>query len=232
LTIQSILQKARAQGRTLLTETDSKELIQEAGINVTETLLTHSSEEAVSVSSRIGYPVVLKIASQDIAHKSDGGGVKLGLLTPEQVETAYQEILTSAVLKYPHAVIQGISVQKAVRPGVKVIIGMSTDAQFGPVLMFGLGGIWVEILKDVSFRIVPLAKKDAASMIREIKGFPLLEGYRGQKARDIASLEAAILNLSAFAETYPEIKEIDLNPIFVYEEGYVAVDARIILNGA
>lgn len=232
MAIQLILQKARAQGKTLLTETESKELIKEAGIIVTETLLTRSSDEAVSVSSRIGYPVVLKIASQDIAHKSDAGGVKVGLLTPEQVETAYQEILTSAVSKYPHAAIQGISVQKAARPGVEVIIGMSTDAQFGPILMFGLGGIWVEILKDVSFRIVPLTKKDAASMIREIKGFPLLEGHREQKASDIASLETAILNLSALAETHPEIKEIDLNPIFAYEEGYVAVDARIILNGA
>ncbi|MBU2053682.1 MAG: acetate--CoA ligase family protein [Proteobacteria bacterium] len=232
MTSKEIIQKARAEGRALLTETESKALIRESGIAVTDTQLAHSMSEAVSISNRMGYPVVLKIASKDITHKSDAGGVKVGLMTPEEVEKAYEEIFTSVAQKYPAAALQGVTVQKAARPGVEVIIGMFTDAQFGPVLMFGLGGIWVEILKDVSFRIVPLTKKDVASLIREIKGFPLLEGRRGQKASDIGSLEGALLNLSAFVEKYPEIKEIDLNPIFVYEEGYVAVDARIILSGA
>jgi acetate---CoA ligase (ADP-forming) subunit beta len=231
LTSKEIIQKVRAEGRTLLTEIESKALIRESGIAVTDTQLVHSMREAVSISNRTGYPVVLKIASTDITHKSDAGGVKVGLMTPEAVEKAYQEIFTSVAQKYPAAVLQGVTVQKTARPGVEVIIGMFTDAQFGPVLMFGLGGIWVEILKDVSFRIVPLTKKDAVSLIREIKGFPLLEGRRGQKASDIGSLEGALLNLSEFVEKYPEIKEIDLNPIFVYEEGYVAVDARIILSG-
>ena len=143
---------------------------------------------------------------------------------------AYDEILASVTQKCPTAVIQGMTVQKAAQPGVEVIIGMFKDAQFGPVLMFGLGGVWVEILKDVSFRIVPLRKKDAASMIREIKGYPLLEGRRGREAVDLSLLEGALLKLSAFVEKYPEIKELDLNPIFAYPNGYVAVDARIILE--
>jgi acyl-CoA synthetase (NDP forming) len=230
LTNQEIIQKARAEGRGLLTETESKELIKASGIAVIETRLARSIGEAVAISNRMGYPVVLKIASQDITHKSDAGGVKLGLLTPEAVEKAYEEIMTSVAQKCPSAAVQGVTVQKTARPGVEVIIGMFKDAQFGPVLMFGLGGIWVEILKDVSFRIVPLTKKDASSLIREIKGFPLLEGRRGREAVDIVNLEEALLKLSGFVETYPEIKEVDLNPIFAYADGCVAVDARIILE--
>ena len=132
--------------------------------------------------------------------------------------------------QYPQAKIQGVSVQKMARPGVEVIIGMSKDAQFGPVLMFGLGGVWVEVLKDVSFRIVPLEKRDAHEMIQEIKGKPLLEGYRGQEAVDIDNLEEMILKVSGFIEKHPEIKELDVNPVFAYKDGAVAVDARVVLE--
>ena len=227
---KKIIETALAEGRTLLTETESKALISESGIAVTDTQLACSISEAVSISDRIGYPVVLKIASKDITHKSDADGVKVGLRTPTAVRKAYKQIFTSVLQKYPTAALQGVTVQKSVDQGVQVIIGMFTDVQFGPVLMFGLGGVWVEILKDVSFRIIPLTKKDAASLIRDIKGFPLLEGRRGQKASDIKSIEAALLKISAFVEKYSEIKEIDLNPIFVYEKGCVAVDARIIIK--
>lgn len=230
MTGKEIVQKARGEGRVLLTEMESKELIKEAGIAVNDTKLARSRNEAVSISNQMGYPVVLKIASQDVTHKSDAGGVKLAITSPEEVGKAYDEILSSVGQKYPQAVIQGITVQKAAHPGVEVIIGMFKDAQFGPVLMFGLGGILVEILKDVSFRIVPLTKKDAASLIREIKGYPLLEGYRGREAVDISSLEDVLLKLSVFVEKYPEIKELDLNPIFAYANGYLAVDARIVLE--
>jgi acyl-CoA synthetase (NDP forming) len=131
---------------------------------------------------------------------------------------------------FPEAKIQGASVQKMARPGVEVIVGMSKDAQFGPVLMFGLGGILVEILKDVSFRIVPLVKRDATEMIKEIKGYPLLEGYRGQEPVDVTNLEDMVLKVSDFVEKHPEIKELDLNPIFAYKDGAVAVDARVVLE--
>ncbi|MDO8688015.1 MAG: acetate--CoA ligase family protein, partial [Dehalococcoidales bacterium] len=147
-----------------------------------------------------------------------------------QVAKAYDDILGAIKQAYPAARLQGVSVQKMARPGVEVIIGMSKDPQFGPVLMFGLGGILVEILKDVSFRIVPLTPRDAREMIREIKGYPLLEGYRGQPPVDILNLEKLILKVSNFVEQHPEVKELDLNPIFAYSDGAVAVDARVILE--
>ncbi len=227
---QQIIDKAMSEGRSLLTEIESKELLKQAGISVIDTNLAASREEAISISRHFGFPVVLKIASPDIVHKSDSGGVKLGLKTSKQVGKAYDDISGAISQKYPQAVIQGVSVQKMARPGVEVIIGMSKDAQFGPVLMFGLGGILVEILKDVSFRIVPLTRRDAREMIREIKGFPLLEGYRGQEPVDVSNLEELLVKVSDFVEQNPEVKELDLNPIFAYSNGAVAVDARVVLE--
>lgn len=227
---KQIIEKVRSEGRTLLTEIESKELIKQAGISIVDTRLAKSREEAISISKQLGFPVVLKIASPDITHKSDAGGVKLGLKTAKQVGKAYDDILTAIGQKYAGAKIQGVSVQKMARPGVEVIIGMSKDAQFGPVLMFGLGGILVEVLKDVSFRIVPLTKRDARTMIREIKGYPLLEGYRGQEPVDVANLEELILKVSNFVEQHPEVKELDLNPVFADSNGAVAADARVVLE--
>jgi len=230
VTEQQIIDRAESEGRSLLTERESKELLKQAGVSVIDTNLATSREEAISISRRFGFPVVLKIASPDIVHKSDTGGVKLGLKTSKQVGKAYDDILRTISQKNPQALIQGVSVQKMARPGVEVIIGMSKDAQFGPVLMFGLGGILVEILKDVSFRIVPLTRRDAGEMIREIKGYPLLEGYRGQEPVDVSNLEELLLKVSDFVEQNPEVKELDLNPIFAYSDGAVAVDARVILE--
>ncbi len=232
VTEQQIIGRARSEGRSLLAEIEAKELLRQAGVSVIDTNLAASREEAIFISRRFGFPVVLKIASSDIVHKSDAGGVRLGLKTSKQVGKAYDDILRTTIQKYPQAVIQGISVQKMARPGVEVIIGMSKDAQFGPVLMFGLGGILVEILKDVSFRIVPLTQRDAREMIKEIKGYPLLEGYRGQEPVDVANLEELILMVSSFVEQNPEVAELDLNPIFAYSDGAVAVDARVILGEA
>ncbi len=226
----SILKQARQQKRTQLTEIESKEFVKEAGIPVTETKLARTKKEAISLSKEIGFPVVMKIASSDIIHKSDSGGVKLGLKNVTQVGNAYSEIMLSIKQGFPQAKIQGVSMQKMARPGVEVIIGMSKDAQFGPVIMFGLGGILVEVLKDISFRIVPLTRRDATEMIREVKGYELLQGYRGQEAANIPSLEQLILKVSQFVDQNPQIKELDLNPIFAYKDGALAVDARIILE--
>ncbi len=225
-----IIDKARSEGRTVLTEVESKEFLKSAGIDVVDTKLATSRGEAVSISQQLGFPVVLKIASPDIVHKSDANGVRLGLKTAGEVGEAYDQILGAARKKHPRARIHGVAVQKMARPGVEVIIGMSKDAQFGPVLMFGLGGILVEVLKDVSFRIVPLSRRDAAEMLREIKGYPLLEGYRGQEAVDIPYLEELLLKVSDFVEKNPEIRELDLNPVFAYSDGAIAVDARVILE--
>ncbi len=229
---QAIIDKVRGEGRNLLTEVEAKDLLNEAGISVVDTKLATSRDEAVALSGELGFPVVLKIASSDVVHKSDAGGVKLGLETADQVGKAYDEIMASIGKAFPKATIQGISVQGMARTGVEVIVGMSKDAQFGPVLMFGLGGILVEILKDVSFRIVPLAKRDAAEMIHEIKGYPLLEGYRGSEPVDIANLEAMVLKVSEFVDKNPDIKELDLNPVFAYGDGAIAVDARVVLEDA
>lgn len=225
-----IVERALQQGRTLLTETESKQILQDLGIATTLGQLVTSEEESVRAATSIGFPVVLKISSPDIVHKSDIGGVQLHLQHPEAIREAYRTIMQSVARQAPQARVEGITVQPMARPGVEVIIGMSKDATFGPVLMFGLGGVLVEILKDVAFRIVPLQPRDAAEMIRDIKGLPLLQGYRGAPAADLAALEHILLTLSDFVAAAPQIKEIDLNPIYAYEHGALAVDARILLE--
>jgi acyl-CoA synthetase (NDP forming) len=230
MTKNEILRQAKKKNRTNLNEIESKEIIKSAGIPIVEAKLARTKAEAVSLSKKIGFPVVLKIVSSDVVHKSDSGGVRLGLANASQVSKAYSEILSAIRKNYSKAKIEGISVQKMAHPGIEVIIGMTKDEQFGPVLMFGLGGIMVEVLKDVSFRIVPLTKRDANQMIKEIKGYPLLEGYRGQETADIPFLEALMLKVSDFIDKNPEIKELDLNPVFAYKDGAVAVDARVILE--
>jgi acyl-CoA synthetase (NDP forming) len=227
---QAFIGEAKVASRTLLTEIESKALLSEAGITVVETKLARSREEAVLISKKFGFPVALKIVSPDITHKSDVGGVKLGLKTPKQVKEAYDEILSVVGQKYPKAMVEGMSVQRMARPGTEVIIGMTKDAQFGPMLMFGLGGILVELLKDVSFRIVPLDREDAREMVHEIKGYRFLEGYRGREPVDVSLLEEMLVKISSFVDSHPEIKELDLNPIFAYQDGAIAVDARVILE--
>jgi acyl-CoA synthetase (NDP forming) len=232
MTKAEILGKARKEKRTLLTEIESKEWLKDAKIPVVETKLATSKTEAMELARKMGFPVVMKIVSPDVVHKSDAGGVKLNIQNATQAGKAYSEILASIKKHYPKAKIVGITVQKMAKQGIEVIIGMTKDAQFGPVIMFGLGGILVEVLKDVSFRIVPMTKRDAAEMITEIKGFPILKGYRGQDPADVPYLEELIVKVSDFVDKNPEIKELDLNPVFAYKSGALAVDARIILERA
>jgi acyl-CoA synthetase (NDP forming) len=231
-TKELIFSRARKEGRTVLTEIESKEVFNSVGIKTVETRLAASKEEAIAFSKRIGYPVVMKIASPDISHKSDAGGVKTGLKDEKEVVGAYEDILSSIHKKCPDAKIDGVSVQSMARPGTEIIIGMFKDPQFGPVLMFGLGGILVEVLKDVCFRVVPLTARDAREMIKEIKGYTLLKGYRGYEPADLSTLEGLLLKISDFCEKSPEVKELDLNPIFAYREGAAIVDARMVLESA
>jgi len=226
----SIFDQIKKEGRSILTEFESKKLLKQVGIPVVKTRLARTKKEAVLQSQRIGFPVVLKIVSPYVIHKSDPGGVKLNLNNVTEVKTAYSEMIKTISQQYPDAVIHGVSVQKMIRPGTEVIVGTSKDPQFGPVIMFGLGGIFVEVLKDVSFRIVPVSQRDAQEMIEEIKGYPLLQGVRGKESSDIPALVEMILKISNFVEEYPQIKELELNPIFAYRDGAVAVDARIILE--
>jgi acyl-CoA synthetase (NDP forming) len=226
---QAIMDAIR-QGRNILTEIEAKQVSKEAGVPVVETKLATSQKQALEVAVSTGFPVVLKIASADIIHKSDAGGVKTGLKSKTEVEKAYGEILKAARNKFPKAKIEGVAVQKMAPPGIEIIIGVFKDAQFGPVIMFGLGGIFVEVLKDVSFRIIPIAQRDAVEMIKEIKGYPLLKGYRGTEPAHMPSLQNILMKVSDFTERTPEIKEIDLNPVIAYKESAIAVDARIVLE--
>ena len=226
----SIFDQVKKEGRSILTEFESKKILKQAGIPVVETKLAKTQKEAVSLSQKMGFPVALKIASPDVIHKSDSGGVKLSVNSVAEVKKSYDEILKKVRKQYPDAVVHGVSVQKMFRPGTEVIIGTSKDPQFGPVIMFGLGGIFVELLKDVSFRVIPVERRDAQEMIKEIKGYPLLQGYRGKEPANLSALVEIILKISKLIEENPQIKELELNPVFVYQNKAVAVDARIILE--
>jgi len=229
MNIESVVQQARVEGRSLLNEIEAKQLLGEAGIPVAQTVLATNEEEARTQAKRVGYPVVLKIVSPDIAHKSDVGGVKVGLDDEAEVTAAFAEIIDNAKAAEPEAAITGVAVQHMAPAGTEVIVGMTTDPQFGPVVMFGLGGIMVEVMKDVTFRVVPIEDRDAEQMIDEIKGVAILEGVRGQAPADKKAIKDAILSISRFVEAHPEVQEIDLNPMMVYADGAVAVDARIVI---
>jgi len=221
--IEKIIACARREQRVCLLEHECKAILKDIGVPTTSWLVAKSEEEAVSMSEAIGYPVVLKILSPEIIHKSDAGGVKLNLGRGE-VRGAYNELI--ARFKERHVI--GVSVQEMAMPGLEVIVGATRDATFGPVLMFGLGGVFVEVLKDVAFRVIPVTEGDAQEMMEEIRGYQLLQGYRGQSA-DVASLRDILLKVSDLVTAYPDIREVDLNPVFAYSEGSLVVDARMIL---
>lgn len=222
---REVIDQAHKEGRTYLMEHECKAVLENLGVSTTGSALAKSEDQAVQISGSIGYPVALKILSPEVIHKSDSGGVKLGLDNEEKVRAAYNEIINAFV---GHK-ITGISVQKMADPGIEAIIGVTTDPTFGPVLMFGLGGVFVEVLKDVSFRSIPITESEAEDMIQEIKGYALLKGYRGKSA-DIPGLKKLLMNISDLVLKNPEIVEMDLNPVFLYPKGYMVVDARIILG--
>lgn len=226
----NVIEAARHDGRTLLTEIEAKQVLEEAGVPVSPARLAKTRDEAMRIASEQGFPAVLKIVSPQITHKSDVGGVALGLNSAEEVGAAFDRVVASAKQHVADALIEGVAVQRMERAGTEVIVGMIKDPQFGPVLMFGLGGVLVEVLKDVAFRIIPINERDARQMVHEIKGYPLLEGYRGQDAADIAALERLLMQVSSFIEAHPEIAELDLNPVFAYKDGALAVDARIVIE--
>jgi len=191
--------------------------------------LAKTADEAVRFAVEIGYPVVLKIVSPDILHKSDAGGVKLRLADEFGVRSAYQQIMKSVKAYRPDAELTGILVCETLPAGLETIIGMTQDVSFGPAIMFGLGGVFVEVLRDVSFRVLPLTKADAHEIIREIKGFTLLKGIRGETPKDVEALADLIVKVAKMVEENPEIKELDINPCFVYPSGARPADARVML---
>ena len=226
MNISELLKKKLEVNQTVLTEFESKELLKEIGISIPEQKLTSTKEETVSAAKNIGFPVVLKLMAEDIVHKSDTGAVKLNIKNEEETANAFEELMN-----IPSQAEKLISVQKmADEPITELIIGMTTDAQFGPALMFGIGGILVELLEDVSFRIAPITEYDAREQIHEIKGFPILDGYRGKPKADIDAIVQTLLKVSDLVIKHGEIYEMDLNPVFIYNKGLICVDARIILK--
>lgn len=226
--MNALIKLALSKKRSL-TEPEARDLLSEYGLPLAGNIVATNAQEAVTAATEIGFPVVLKIVSPDIVHKTEAGGVKVGLGSPEDVSAAFETIIARAKSYKAHADIHGVMVTPMAEAGLEVIIGALRDPQFGPVVMFGLGGVLVEIFRDVSFRVAPLTRADALGMLDEIKSAPLLKGYRGDTPKDTEALVQALLTVSKVMEENSEIKEIDLNPIFVYGSGMVAVDARVIL---
>ena len=228
---REIIERAYAEGRKHLLEPEAKTICREYGIPVPKFKVASTPEEAVDFAEEIGYPVVLKVVSPDVLHKSDVGGVLLNVLDADGVREGFKRILDTVRGHVPDARVVGVLVEEMAPKGVaEIIVGALKDPQFGQTLMFGLGGVFVEILKDVTFRIAPIDEQEAHEMIREIRAYPILEGYRGQPPADVNAIARILVNASRLVMDHPEIKEMDLNPIIVYERGAKTVDARIILE--
>ena len=223
-----IIEKAKKEKRLLL-ETEAKELLREYGIPVPDFKLIKSEEEITGLAREINFPIVMKIVSPDIIHKTDAGGVKIGIKDEKEAKLAYQEIIFKVKKYNKRAQIYGVIAYTMIPQTTEIIIGVMKDPHFGPVIMFGLGGIFVEVLKDISFRILPIEERDAEEMINEIKGSKILKGARGEGPKDIKAIKKLLMKISQLVMENPEIKEIDLNPVFVFDKGLQVVDARMIL---
>jgi len=229
--IEQIFEDVRRDGRTKLTEFEAKQVLAAAGIAGTREELATSEQTAVSSAQKLGYPVVLKISSPDVLHKTDAGGVKIGLANDEAVGEAYRAIMNAINEKHPTAKIDGVLVQEMVEGGIETILGVANRPPFGPVVAFGLGGVFVELMKDVTLRLAPIDENGAADMLDEIKGSKMLDGYRGQAGADRAALANTIARLSELAvKFHADIEELDINPLVVKGDRILALDALITLR--
>ncbi len=225
-----IIAQAKIEGRVVLLEPEAKTICVEYGIPVTKFKVACNEVEAAAFAVEIGFPVVLKIVSPDIIHKSDAGGVLVNLKNATEVTSGYRKIMENAKSYKPDAKIVGVLVQEMAPQSTEIIVGAMKDPQFGQTIMFGLGGIFVEVLKDVNFRIAPLTADDAKEMITQLKAYPLLKGFRNTPPADINALISILCSTSRLVMEHPEIKELDLNPVMAYPNGAKTVDARIILE--
>jgi acetyl coenzyme A synthetase (ADP forming)-like protein len=230
--LNEIIRKVRADNRTFLLSSESQAVMKIAGIPIPKSNLAHTLDEAVRYAEKIGYPVVMKIVSKDIIHKSDAGGVALDLVNRSEVIDAYEAILHNVRKYKPEAKIEGIEVDEMVKPEIETIVAARRDHAFGPIVMFGLGGIYVEVMKDVTFRAFPLSRNETLKMISQIHSYPLLLGVRGEKRKDIDTVANAILKVGTILKKCPDISDIEINPLVVYSQGdgVRAVDARILLS--
>lgn len=229
--VQNIIENAREQGKNTL-GLESLDILKAYGIPTVGTAMTTTIEETTKAAEEIGYPLVMKIISPQISHKSDVGGIKLNLNNAQDVRAAYEDMMENIPKKEPEADLEGVQLQKMLSGGTEVIIGMIQDPTFGSMLMFGLGGIYVEVLEDVEFAIAPVNESEAKDMVKKIKTHELLEGTRGDKPKDIDSIVDIILRISQLVCDFPEINEFEINPLMVFDEGdgALAVDMRAILK--
>jgi 4-hydroxybutyryl-CoA synthetase (ADP-forming) len=230
--VKSLFENVRKHGRTNLLEEEGYEVLEAYGFPTPESILCTAEQECINAARQVGYPLVMKIVSPDIIHKSDAGGVKVGIKTDDELKNAFKTITENAAKYKSDANIKGVLVQEMVKSAKETILGASQDPTFGPVIMFGLGGIYVEVLKDVVFRIAPIDEQEAINMVESIKTIKLLKGVRGEKSSDLKAIADSLQRLSQLVVDFPEIKEFDINPLLVLEEGKGArvVDARIILR--
>ena len=226
--MDSVLELALKEKRNL-TEAEAYALLSKHSIPVPKYSVASSEEEALKMATRLGFPLVMKIVSPDIIHKTDIGGIKMNINLP-QVRASYKDIICNVRKNKAEARIDGMMLYKQAPKGVEVIVGMIRDPQFGPTVMFGLGGVFTEILKDVAFRVCPVESSDIEEMLTEIEGIKMLQGYRGRPSYDINAIMDIIMEISRLALDYSVIKEVDLNPILVYEKGLLVVDAKIFLD--
>jgi len=229
--VRGIFDQVRADGRQTIGDAEAREIMQAYGIRIPASELATSADEAVQFAEQIGYPVVMKIASPDILHKTDIGGVKLGITGANDVRDAFDLLVYRATRYMPDAEIWGCLVQEMIQGGKEVIVGMNHDPQFGPLMMFGLGGIYVEALRDVAFRIAPFSRQEAQEMIAEIRAYSLLKGVRGERPADVEAIVDTLLRLSQLVTDFSEVMEMDINPLMVFEvgRGVVGVDMRLVL---
>ncbi len=231
-TVEDIIGRARASGARALDSYEASRIVAAYGVPVPRGALAHSADEAKQIAGEIGFPVVLKVSSPDVVHKSDVGGVKVGLNDPDEVGRAYQSIVTSVREHVPSARLDGVAVWAMAPPGVETIAGVSVDPTFGHVLLFGMGGIYVEILRDVSIRIVPITPRDALGMVRDLRAYRVLAGARGHPPADVDAVVDVLERVSELATDFPVIRELDINPLIVYQatRGALAVDVRMTLS--
>lgn len=230
--VRKVFATAREDGRLTIGEAEARDIMKAYGIRMPQSKLAATAEEAVTYAQEIGFPVVMKISSPDILHKTDVGGVKVGLRTPNEVRDAFDLMVYRATRFLPDARIWGCLVQEMVTGGREVIVGMNRDPQFGPLLMFGLGGIYVEVLKDVAFRVAPISRIEAQELMAEIRSYNLLRGTRGEKPSDLDAMAEALLRISQLVTDFPEIVEMDINPLLVMESGrgVYGVDMRLVIS--
>ena len=231
--VRQVIDRVLADGRVTIGDAEASDVLEAYGIPLPKSRLAATAEEAIAAAEEIGYPVVMKIASPDILHKTDIGGIKLNIGSASDVRDAFDLLVYRAQRFMPDATIWGCQVQKMVKGGREVIIGMSRDPQFGPLLMFGLGGIYVEALKDVTFRVAPIDRRIARNMLREIRSYDLLRGVRGEKPADMEAIADTILRIAQLVTDFPEIVELDINPLMVFEDGkgVLGIDMRLALRG-